>query len=183
MNILGEGRIIAHYLGRSYDRQIYFVVFCTGCVVRSVPPTQEYSSQRAIFSSSVPGHSSLPKYWRVASSWHASKPWQVFFTSSSCSLLLSSRMLQLYRTFSEKDNWSELNNHMNHKNFLATLRSIVPILGKPLLEMCCFHMGQFLQNGKNDQTLSKKNIFCCFTVTKRFDFFNFSQLFWRDFVL
>ena len=30
-------------------------------VVRSVPPTQEYSSQRAIFSSSVPGHSSLPK--------------------------------------------------------------------------------------------------------------------------
>ena len=81
---------------------IYFAVFCTGCVVRSVPPTQEYSSQRAIFSSSVPGHSSLPKYWRVASSWHASKPWQVFFTNSSCSLLLSSRMLQLYRTFSEK---------------------------------------------------------------------------------
>ena len=25
-------------------------------------------------------------------------------------------------------------------------------------------------------TLSKKNIFCRFTVTKRFDFFNFSQL-------
>ena len=57
-----RGRIIAHYLGGSYDRHIYFVVFCTGCVVRSVPPTQEYSSQRAIFSSSVPGHSSLPKY-------------------------------------------------------------------------------------------------------------------------
>ena len=72
MNILGERRIIAHYLGGSYDRHIYFVVFCTGCVVRSVPPTQEYSSQRAIFSSSVPGHSSLPKYWRVASNWHAS---------------------------------------------------------------------------------------------------------------
>ena len=45
------------------------------------------------------------------------------------------------------------------------------------------YMGQFLQDGKNDQTLSKKNIFCRFTVTKRFDFFNFSQLFWRDFVL
>ena len=44
------------------------------------------------------------------------------------------------------------------------------------------YMGQFLQDGKNDQTLSKKNIFCRFTVTKRFDFFNFSQLFWRDFV-
>ena len=43
-------------------------------------------------------------------------------------------------------------------------------------------VGQFLQDGKNDQTLSKKNIFCRFTVTKRFDFFNFSQLFWRDFV-
>ena len=45
------------------------------------------------------------------------------------------------------------------------------------------HMGQFLQDGKNDQTLSRKNIFCRFTVTKRCDFFNFSQLFWRDFVL
>ena len=44
-------------------------------------------------------------------------------------------------------------------------------------------MGQFLQDGKNEQTLSKKNIFWRFTVTKRFDFFNFSQLFWRDFVL
>ena len=44
-------------------------------------------------------------------------------------------------------------------------------------------MGQFLQDGKNDQTLSKKNIFCRFTVAKRFDFFNFSQLFCRDFVL
>ena len=39
------------------------------------------------------------------------------------------------------------------------------------------HMGQFLQDGKNEQTLSKKNIFWRFTVTKRFDFFNFSQLF------
>ena len=96
-------------------------------VVRSVPPTQEYSSQRAILSSSDPGHSSLPKYSRVASSWHACWPWQVVFTNLSCFLLLSSRMLQLYRTFSEKDNWSELNNHMNHKNFPATLRSIVPI--------------------------------------------------------
>ena len=44
-------------------------------------------------------------------------------------------------------------------------------------------MGQFLQDGKNDQTLPKINIFCRFTVTKRFDFFNFSQLFLRDFVL
>ena len=31
-------------------------------------------------------------------------------------------------------------------------------------------MGQFLQDGKNDQTLSK-NFFCRFTVTKRCDFF------------
>ena len=52
------------------------------------------------------------------------------------------------------------------------------------LNVCLgLHMGQFLQDGKNDQFLSKKNIFCRFTVTKRFDFFNFSQLFWRDFVL
>ena len=59
------------------------------------------------------------------------------------------------------------------------------------VELCYFsldqweiriHMGQFLQDGKNDQTSSKKNIFCRFIVTKRFDFFNFSQLFWRDFV-
>ena len=50
----------------------------------------------------------------------------------------------------------------------------------PFHHICSFppsHMGQFLQDGKNDQTLSKKNIFCRFTVTKRFDFFNFSQLF------
>ena len=38
-------------------------------------------------------------------------------------------------------------------------------------------MGQFLQDGKNDQTLSKKNNLWRFTVTKRFDFFNFSPLF------
>ena len=45
------------------------------------------------------------------------------------------------------------------------------------------HMGQFLHDGKNEQTLSKKNIFWSSTVTKRFDRFNFSQLFWRDFAL
>ena len=45
------------------------------------------------------------------------------------------------------------------------------------------HMGQFLQDGKNEQTLSKKKFFWSSTVTKRFDRFNFSQLFWRDFAL
>ena len=39
------------------------------------------------------------------------------------------------------------------------------------------HMGQFLQDGKNEQTLSKKNIFWRFTVTKQFNFFNISELF------
>ena len=37
-------------------------------VVRSMPSTQEYSRNRAIFASSTPGHSSLPKNLRVASS-------------------------------------------------------------------------------------------------------------------
>ena len=37
-------------------------------VVRSMPSTQEYSRKRAIFASSVPGHSLLPKNLRVASS-------------------------------------------------------------------------------------------------------------------
>ena len=35
-------------------------------VVRSVPPTQEYSRNRTIFSSSVSGHSKSPKNSRLA---------------------------------------------------------------------------------------------------------------------
>ena len=29
--LLEEGQIIAHFLGRSYDLHIYFGIFCTGC--------------------------------------------------------------------------------------------------------------------------------------------------------
>ena len=31
--LLEEGQIIAHFLGRSYDLHIYFGIFCTGCSV------------------------------------------------------------------------------------------------------------------------------------------------------
>ena len=48
--------------------------------------------------------------------------------------------------------------------------------------MCCFHMGQFSQDGENGQNVAFFLFFWSSTVTKRFDFFNFSQLFWRDFV-
>ena len=41
------------------------------------------------------------------------------------------------------------------------------------------HMGHFPQDGENEQNVS---FFWSFTVTKRFDFFKFSQLFWRDYV-
>ena len=81
-------------------------------VVRSMPSTQEYSRKRAIFASFVPGHSLLPKNLRVASSWHACWPWHVFFTNSSCSLLLSSLRLQLYRTLVQSD---ELDEHWKRK--------------------------------------------------------------------
>ena len=30
--LLEEGQIIAHFLGRSYDLHIYFGIFCTGCM-------------------------------------------------------------------------------------------------------------------------------------------------------
>ena len=39
------------------------------------------------------------------------------------------------------------------------------------------HMGQFPQDGKNDQNVAFFFFFWSFVVTKRFDFFNFSQLF------
>ena len=42
------------------------------------------------------------------------------------------------------------------------------------------HMGHFPQDGENEQNVS--SFFWSFTVIKRFDFFKFSQLFWRDYV-
>ena len=42
------------------------------------------------------------------------------------------------------------------------------------------HMGHFPQDGENEQNMS--DFFWSFTVTKRFDFLKFSQLFWRDYV-
>ena len=33
--LLEEGQIIAHFLGRSYDLHIYFGIFCTGCLGRT----------------------------------------------------------------------------------------------------------------------------------------------------
>ena len=44
------------------------------------------------------------------------------------------------------------------------------------------YMGYFPQDGENEQNLSEIFCFWSFTVTKRFDFFKFSQLFWRDYV-
>ena len=44
------------------------------------------------------------------------------------------------------------------------------------------HMGHFPQDGKKEQNVSFFFFFWSFTVTKRFDFFKFSQLFWRDYV-
>ena len=45
--LLEEGQIIAHFLGRSYDLHIYFGIFCTGCADRTstsvslrAPPAQ-----------------------------------------------------------------------------------------------------------------------------------------------
>ena len=60
----------------------------------------------------------------------------------------------------------------------------------PLVDLCpqdkygsliYTHIGQFPQDGENGQSVTtlKKNWNSA--VTKRFDFFNFSQLFWRDF--
>ena len=42
------------------------------------------------------------------------------------------------------------------------------------------HMGHFPQDGENEQNVSFFSFFWSFTVTKRFDFLKFSQLFWRD---
>ena len=42
-------------------------------------------------------------------------------------------------------------------------------------------MGQIPQDGKNEQYVALFSIFLRFTVTKRLDFFKFSQLFWRDY--
>ena len=44
------------------------------------------------------------------------------------------------------------------------------------------HMGHFPQDRENEQNLSEFFCFWSFTVTKRFDLFKFSQLFWRDYV-
>ena len=46
----------------------------------------------------------------------------------------------------------------------------------------CIHMGRCPQDGENEQNLSEFFVVWSFTVTKRFDFFKFSQLFWRDYV-
>ena len=43
------------------------------------------------------------------------------------------------------------------------------------------HMGQFPQDGENGQNVAFFIFFWSSAVTKRFDFFNFSQLFWKDF--
>ena len=43
-------------------------------------------------------------------------------------------------------------------------------------------MGQFPQDGRNGQNVAFFLFSCSSAVTKRFDFFTFSQLFWRDFV-
>ena len=42
-------------------------------------------------------------------------------------------------------------------------------------------MGQFLQDRENGQNVAFLFIFWSSAVTKRFDFFDFSQLFWRDY--
>ena len=55
-------------------------------------------------------------------------------------------------------------------------------------ELACYsnikkgHMGQIPQDGKNEQYVALFFNFWRFTVTKRLDFFKFSQLFWRDYV-
>ena len=42
-------------------------------------------------------------------------------------------------------------------------------------------MAQFLQDGENGQNVALFLFFWSSAVTKRFDFLDFSQLFWRDF--
>ena len=44
------------------------------------------------------------------------------------------------------------------------------------------YMGSFPQDGEKEQNLSYFFFLWSFTVTKRFYFFKFSQLFWRDYV-
>ena len=43
------------------------------------------------------------------------------------------------------------------------------------------HMGQFPQDRENGQNVAFFYFLWSSAVTKRFDFFNFSQLFWTDF--
>ena len=72
------------------------------------------------------------------------------------------------------------------------MRKVIGWLKRPPADRLRFSLGSitaedirvsFCRTGKMIKLCLKKNIFCRFTVTKRFDFFNFSQLFWRDFVL
>ena len=51
-----------------------------------------------------------------------------------------------------------------------------------LLCLDYIYMGQIPQDGKNEQYVALFFNFWRFTVTKRLDFFKFSQLFWRDYV-
>ena len=63
---------------------------------------------------------------------------------------------------------------------LVWKRNIFPIHCIGLNEF--IHMGQIPQDGKNEQYVALYFNFWSFTVTKRLNFFEFSQLFWRDFV-
>ena len=52
------------------------------------------------------------------------------------------------------------------------------LLPRPVhLYIYILHMGQFPQDGENGQNVALFNLFCSSAVAKRFDFFNFSQLF------
>ena len=44
-------------------------------------------------------------------------------------------------------------------------------------------MGQFSQDGENGKNVAFFLFIQSSAVTRRVDFFNFSELFWRDFVL
>ena len=65
----------------------------------------------------------------------------------------------------------------------ANLQAAIPVFWQPsAIQAPLAHMGHFPQDGENEQNLSFFFYFWSFTVTKRFDFFKFSQLFWRDYV-
>ena len=61
----------------------------------------------------------------------------------------------------------------NKPNFAVNIKT--PHVGQT-------HLGQIPQDGKNEQYVALFFNFWRFTVTKRLDFFKFSQLFWRDYV-